>query len=104
MNARNPKITIILNAAFFAVLGLFFLATITTYTPGAETGSFFALSIVSLLLMILGTRRIRIYSTLIFAVCLIFSYYGYQRGIEYQSYLNSKQFIMQMNNRILERK
>ena len=77
--------------AFWFGTMLFALGSFISFYPGAETGWFAFTAVFIGFGLLVPSKRYRVSTILILAICLFWTFAGYQRGLEYQEWLKTRQ-------------
>lgn len=78
-------------SAFWFGTMLFVLGSFISFYPGAETGWFAITAAVVGFGFFVPNKRYRIVTFVIVATCLLWTFAGDQRGLEYQEWLKARQ-------------
>jgi hypothetical protein len=78
------------NTAFWFGTMLFVLGSFISFYPGAEAGWFAVTGALVGCGFFVPSKRYRIATIAIVAICLFWTFAGYQRGLEYQEWLKTR--------------
>jgi type II secretory pathway component PulF len=83
-------IVLVSQIAFWLGMILFFLGSIISFYPGSEAGWYATAAILVGFGFFVPSKGYRIAAFMIVAICLFWTFTGYNRGMEYQEWMKSR--------------